>query len=94
MNIYQEYSYLGYGDELDIDVLLVSHHGSKTSSHPQFIELCSPEYSVISVAENNSLNLPASTVVERLKKVSAVLSTADESTVRFNFNKKGYKLIK
>ncbi len=94
MNIYQEYSYLDYGDEMDTDVLLVAHHGSKMSSHPQFIELCSPQYSVISVARDNNLNLPSSAVVERLKKVSAVLSTAELSTIKFRYNKKGYKLVK
>ena len=80
MNIDQEYSYLDYGDVLDTDVLLVAHHGSKTSSHPRFIELCSPEYSVISAARGNYTNLPSSAVVDRLKKVSTVLSTADMST--------------
>ena len=94
MNIYQEYRYLDYGDEMDTDVLLVAHHGSKTSSHPRFIELCSPRYSIISVAGNNNQNLPSTAVVDRLKKVSTVLSTDELSTIKFRYNKKGYKLVK
>lgn len=93
MNIYQEYSYLGYGDELDADILLVAHHGSKTSSHKKFLELCSPEYSVISVGVDNINGHPDAAVLKRLESVSTVLKTSESSTITFQFTDRGYKCL-
>jgi len=39
--------------DLDSDILKVAHHGSKTSSCLEFLEIVSPELAVISVGENN-----------------------------------------
>ncbi len=39
--------------DLDSDILKVAHHGSKTSSCSEFLEIVSPELAVISVGENN-----------------------------------------
>ena len=38
---------------MDIDILKVGHHGSKTSSSEEFINKINPKYSVISVGKNN-----------------------------------------
>ena len=39
--------------DLDTDVLKVAHHGSKTSSCLEFLEIVSPELAIITVGENN-----------------------------------------
>ena len=39
--------------EVDSDVLKAGHHGSRTSSAPEFIEAVSPEIFVISAGRNN-----------------------------------------
>ncbi len=94
MNIYQEHAYLDYSGAMNCDILSVAHHGSKTSSHTDFLNLCSPEYSIISVAKESKTGNPDSTIVKRLGDISKVLQTSIESTVSFKFNKEGYKRIK
>lgn len=52
---------------LKTDVLVVGHHGSRTSSSKKFIEHISPRYSLISVGKNNRFNHPDSAVLDNLK---------------------------
>lgn len=93
MNIYQEYSYLRYSGKMNCDILSVAHHGSNTSSSFEFLTLCSPEYSVVSVNAKSKEN-PSGLIINRLKKISKVLLTSESSTIKFLFNKKGYKNIR
>ena len=45
-------------NKLKADVLKASHHGSKTASSIELLELVDPKYIVISVGKNNIYNLP------------------------------------
>jgi competence protein ComEC len=47
-------------------VLKVAHHGSQTSTSPEFLAVVSPEVAAISVGTNNRFGLPDSEVVDRL----------------------------
>lgn len=52
--------------ELDVDVLKVGHHGSKTSTSDEFLAVTSPQAAVISVGVGNSYHLPSPEVLERI----------------------------
>jgi len=52
---------------LESDIFKAPHHGSKTSSNDNFIEIINPQVSIISVGEDNRYNHPNNEVLERLK---------------------------
>ncbi|WP_236406152.1 MBL fold metallo-hydrolase [Microaerobacter geothermalis] len=53
--------------DLKSDVLLVAHHGSKSSTTEAFLDAVQPSYGVIQVGENN-YGHPAPEILERLNK--------------------------
>ena len=71
-----------HGKVGDIDVLKVSHHGSKSSSSIDWIKELRPEYSVISCAKNNPFGHPHPDTLWNLKS-SRVYRTDIDGTVVF-----------
>lgn len=55
---------LDAGNLPDVDVLKTAHHGSSTSSYPEFIAEISPEIAVISCGTNNSYGHPHRETIE------------------------------
>lgn len=51
---------------LNSTVLKVAHHGSKTSSTKEFVDLVKPKIAVIGVGKNNLYGHPSLEVIERL----------------------------
>lgn len=66
------------GDNVDVDVLKVAHHGSKYSSSETFLDAASPETAIISVSANNSYGHPTEAVLEALKKRGVDIFRTDE----------------
>jgi len=67
-------------------VLKIAHHGSKTSTTPQFLAAADPEIAVISVGANNPFGHPSPQVVERLKErlgKDKVYLTSENGTIEF-----------
>ena len=63
---------------INVDVLKVAHHGSKTSTSTTFLKYSHPKYAIISVGENNSYNLPKDKTINRLKNIGANIYRTDE----------------
>ena len=67
-------------------VLKVAHHGSKTSTTPQFLSVVAPEVAVISVGANNTFGHPNPEVVERLRErlgEDSIYLTSENGTIEF-----------
>jgi len=70
-----------------ITVLKVSHHGSKTATSEELLEILKPKTAVISVGKNNRFGHPTKEVLERLKNSGAEIKRTDEDgEVVFNLN--------
>lgn len=83
MTIKEENDLIEYfKDDLKADVLKVAHHGSKSSSSIEFLNLVKPSLSILSVGENNRYGLPDTTVVQRLKQYSTILMTKDHGNIQ------------
>jgi len=54
---------------LKCDVLKIAHHGSKSSSIEEFLNVVKPKVALIGVGANNLYGHPASEVIERLDKL-------------------------
>jgi competence protein ComEC len=66
-----------FGSGLFSSALKISHHGSRTSSSPCFLDLTKPRLAVISAAAYSSYGFPHREVIERLKQRNiSWLSTA------------------
>jgi competence protein ComEC len=69
----QEAGLLARGAELEADVLIVPHHGSKTSSSDAFLDAVRAKFAVIQAGYRNRFGHPAAPVVERLRVHGLVL---------------------
>ena len=61
----EHYLLENYYEFLDCDVTKVGHHGSKTSSIPEYIEAVSPDYAFIPTSLKNRFNFPHKTTLEK-----------------------------
>ncbi len=78
-------------DLLDIDVLKVGHHGSKTSSSKEFIDEINPKYSIISVGKNNRYGHPNKEVLNNLDN-SKIYRTDQGGSIMFKINNNKLKI--
>jgi competence protein ComEC len=60
-------------DRLAVDVLVVPHHGSLTSSSPAFVGAVHPGYALFPTGYRNRFRFPRAPVVDRYRKAGAVL---------------------
>jgi len=60
-----------------VDVLKVGHHGSRTSTSEQLLQMISPNTAIISVGADNSYGLPDEDVLARLNKFTITTYRTD-----------------
>jgi len=65
-------------DDLRADVLKVGHHGSETSSSPEFLNLVQPRVAIISVGSDNRFGHPSPDTIEHLHSIGARIYRTDQ----------------
>ena len=76
-----------YAEFLDVDVLKMGHHGSRTSSTASFLKAVTPDYCVISCGTGNDYGHPHQETLQKLDKLSTeVLRTDLSGSIRFYSN--------
>lgn len=64
--------------ELKSTILKVAHHGSKTSSKEEFLEVVQPQIALIGVGKNNKFGHPSEEVLGRFKRYGIKIYRTDQ----------------
>jgi competence protein ComEC len=64
-------------DKLAADVLVVPHHGSRTSSTPEFIAAVQPQVAIFTVGYHNRFGHPKQAVLERYTQARSKIYRSD-----------------
>lgn len=82
------------GRELRSDVLLIPHHGSRTSSTTDFLAGVAPGHAIASAGYRNRFSHPAETVLRRYEAAGiGVLRTDLDGAVRVTLGPSGYSVF-
>lgn len=77
-------------DLSDVTIVMAPHHGSRSSSHLQWVEYLNPQIVVFTAGHNNAYNHPHPQVISRYEKQGTrSLNTAHQGAIRFTFTKNG-----
>lgn len=78
---------------LQSDVLLLGHHGSKTSSTEAFLQAVQPKLAIVSAGYLNQFNHPSPLVVQRLQQRQIDIdNTIEQGTLRYHLHAQGISL--
>lgn len=79
--------------DINVDVLKVGHHGSKTSTSDNFLKAVSPKIAIISCGDGNEYGHPHQEIIEKLEKNNiSIFRTDIEGSIVLESN--GYQIIK
>ncbi|MBI5450778.1 MAG: DNA internalization-related competence protein ComEC/Rec2 [Gammaproteobacteria bacterium] len=80
----------GMGTALRADILVAPHHGSRTSSTPEFIDQVQPRYVLFAAGYLNRFHLPRDDIVDRYRRHQAMLlSSGLHGAVMFHIDDQG-----
>jgi len=79
--------------KLNVDILKVGHHGSKTSSSKTYLEKLKPKIALISSGRHNMYNHPSTITLNTLDTLGIkYYNTQDSGTIKFIINRNGYSI--
>jgi competence protein ComEC len=79
--------------DLDADVVIVPHHGSASSSTPDFVAATHPEWALVSAAHANRWGFPRTEVRGRWEDSGAtMLVTGDSGAVTIELGSRGVRV--
>lgn len=67
-----------HANDLAATLLVAPHHGSKSSSHEEFVAATQPDYTLFTVGYRNRFGHPKEEVVERYRMMGSTLLRSDE----------------
>jgi competence protein ComEC len=78
-------------DQLSATVLKVAHHGSYTSSSPEFLAAVQPAVAIYSAGRNNNYGHPHAETIQALQRIGATIyGTAEHGTIVITTDGKNY----
>jgi len=82
-------------NHLNVEVMKIGHHGSKTSTSELFVGLASPLFAVISLGKDNSYGHPHKEVLDTLSRFRIpTLRTDEEGTIIFKSDGEKISILK
>ena len=88
-----EVDQLPFGSLLKCDIIKAPHHGSKTSSSPEYLKLTRPDIALMSLADNNKFRHPAPITLKNYEAIGTTINRTDlEGAIVYRSN--GYKWTK
>lgn len=81
--------------EIRADILKVAHHGSKTSSIPEFIKAVRPKIALIEVGKNNTFGHPNQQTIKNLENIKCRIYRTDlQGEIIIKIDQKGRMNVK
>ena len=85
-----EFYLLNQHKDVTADILLVPHHGSKTSSSRKFIRYVDPDYAIFTTGYLNRWHFPHRDILQRYQQQGiTTLNTATLGQIQFRIDKQG-----
>ncbi|MGI2171810.1 DNA internalization-related competence protein ComEC/Rec2 [Shewanella sp. MF05960] len=89
----REQSLLQTQTDVEADILLVPHHGSRTSSTPAFIDAVRPDLAIVTAGFANQYGFPKNDVMARYQQRHIrTLQTGHEGQISITFTKNDYRI--
>ena len=82
-------------NKLKSNILKIAHHGSKTSTTDEFLELVKPKVTLIGVGKDNMFNHPSNEIIEKLENSNIKIYRTDlNGEIEINVSRNGKFNIK